>query len=187
MKDIEKDKKFPVKVDDKIYGPIQMDRIISDVKNGELTEKAKFWDGEDWVPVLLLTNDKQIIDDDWDDSTELSIDENGPPLNASSAWEDVTRKGRWIMMYGDHLVIEGGKMNIDDMNQIVVGEPRGGGIPLSKIINVHFKKLEKHVEIQASSFHKMYEVYSLKCFLSEEDSEELKKELEDANVRITSS
>ena len=36
---------FPVKVDDDVYGPIKIDRIISDVREGKLTDKAKFWAG----------------------------------------------------------------------------------------------------------------------------------------------
>mgnify|MGYP006982485869 FL=1 len=45
---------FPVKVDDEIYGPIAMERLVSDVKNGKLTNEARFWDGEEWVPVSIL-------------------------------------------------------------------------------------------------------------------------------------
>ena len=49
---------FPIKVDGKVYGPIEMNRIISDLKSGELTNQAKFWDGEDWVPISILLNEK---------------------------------------------------------------------------------------------------------------------------------
>ena len=113
------------------------------------------------------------------------IDENGPPLDASSAWEDAERKGRWLMIYGDHLVIEGGKMNQEDFNNIIMGEPTNGGIPISKLLNVSFNNVGENVEVKASSFHRMYEVYTLKCTLSKENSEELLKELEAANVRVT--
>ena len=66
------------------------------------------------------------------------------------------------------------------------GEPRSGGIPMKKLLNVTFKDNDRGVEVIASSFHKMYEVYSLKCCLSKDDSEELMKELMDAKVRILS-
>ena len=36
----------------------------------------------------------------------------------------------------------------------------------------------------ASSFHKMYGVYTLKCCLSKNDSNELMKELKEAEVRL---
>ena len=54
----------------------------------------------------------------------------------------------------------------------------------TKLINVTFKDSEKGVNILASSFHKMYEVYTLKCCLSKNDSNELMKELKEAEVRI---
>ena len=37
---------LPVKVGDDVYGPIALDRIIADVKNGKLTKSATFWDGQ---------------------------------------------------------------------------------------------------------------------------------------------
>ena len=108
---------FPVKVGNDVYGPIALDRIIADVKNGELTKNATFWDGEDWVPVSLLLEEnrpEQIWNEDnWIDKKEDVLLENGPPLPASSAWEDITRKGRWLMIYGDHLVIEGGDTKLE--------------------------------------------------------------------------
>ena len=45
---------YPVKVDDEIYGPIPIDRIINDVKNGELSKDATFLDNGDWIPVTLF-------------------------------------------------------------------------------------------------------------------------------------
>ena len=50
---------FPVKIGDDVYGPIPLERIISDVKKGDLTKSATFWDGEDWVPVSLLLEEKK--------------------------------------------------------------------------------------------------------------------------------
>ena len=35
---------FLVKVEEEVYGPIPLNRIINDVKNGELTKEATFFD-----------------------------------------------------------------------------------------------------------------------------------------------
>ena len=181
---------FLIKVDDEVYGPIPLDRIISDVEKGELTKNATFFDNGDWIPVSLLLEEKSFAkpwnEDNWVDKKENLLTEGGPPLPASSAWEDVTRKGRWLMIYGDHLVIEGGDMNFKSLGLMMEGEPLSGGIPMKKLINVTFKDNEKGVNILASSFHKMYEVYTLECCLSKDDSNELMNELKDANVRILS-
>ena len=48
---------FPVKVGDEIYGPIPLKRLVSDVKSGELTSEARIWDGNDWVPVSIVTGE----------------------------------------------------------------------------------------------------------------------------------
>ena len=112
--------------------------------------------------------------------------QGGPPLPTASAWEDVNRKGRWVMIYGDHLVIEGGNMNAKDVGRIMEGEPLSGGIPIQKLANVSFKDSNMGVVIKASSFHKMYEIYSLECCLSKDDSTKFMKELKQANVRIVS-
>ena len=181
---------FLIKVDDEVYGPIPLDRIISDVEKGKLTKNATFFDNGDWIPVSLLLEENMSTqtwnEDNWVDKKEDLLTENGPPLPASSAWEDVTRKGRWLMIYGDHLVIEGGDMNFKSLGLMMEGEPLSGGIPMKKLINVTFKDNEKGVNILASSFHKMYEVYTLECCLSKDDSNELMNELKDANVRILS-
>ena len=55
---------------------------------------------------------------------------------------------------------------------------------MKKLLNVTFRETNKGVTIIASSFHKMYEVYSLKCQVSKPDSKEILKELKDADVRI---
>ena len=80
--------------------------------------------------------------------------------------------------------MEGGRFSLKALESVMEGEPRHGGIPIKKIINVTFRENDKGVEVIASSFHKMYEVYSLKCCLTKQDSDELKKELEEVNVRI---
>ena len=90
------------------------------------------------------------------------------------------------MIYGDHLVIEGGTTNVKDVGRIMEGEPLSGGIPISKLVNVSFEDSNVGVVVKASSFHKMYEIYSLECCISKDDSEELMKELTAAKVRILS-
>ena len=108
----EEEQEFPVKVEGEIYVPISLKRIIDDLKNGELTKDALFWDGENWISVTLLQKEEfstQVWNDDnWIDKPDEILSEDGPPLPASSAWEDVLRKGKWMMFYGDHLVVEGG-------------------------------------------------------------------------------
>ena len=179
-----KKEEFPVKVGDDIYGPISLERLTSDVKNGKLTDQAKVWDGKDWVPISIVIGEGGWNDDGWDEKygTEEILD--GAPLPTTSAWKDVTREGRWIMIYGDHLVIEGGMVNTKDLGKIIEGEPLSGGIPLPKLLNVCFTDTNRGVKVIASSFHKMYEVYTLKCCLSKDDSYELLKELKEAKVRI---
>ena len=179
---------FSVKVGDQIYGPISMERLVSDVKSGELTSEARFWDGEEWVPISILSEkeDSTVWDDgEWDEDID-SIPPGGPPLPTTSAWEDVNRKGRWVMIYGDHLVIEGGTTNVKDVGRIMEGEPLSGGIPIPKLVNVSFEDSNVGVVVKASSFHKMYEIYSLECCISKDDSKELMKELTAAKVRILS-
>jgi len=179
---------FPVKVDDQVYGPISIERLVSDVKSGKLTNEARFWDGEEWVPVSILLEKGDSTgwdDDEWGEDIE-SVPQDGPPLPTTSAWEDVNRKGRWVMIYGDHLVIEGGTTNVKDVGRIMEGEPLSGGIPIPKLVNVSFKDSNMGVVIKASSFHKMYEIYSLESCLSKDDSAKFMNELKLANVRIVS-
>ncbi len=175
---------FPVKVGDEIYGPIAIERLILDVKEGKLTKEARFWDGEDWVPVSIILNEGDWNEDEWDNKISKDFMKDGPPIPASSAWKDCNREGRWAMIYGDHFVVEGGSLNKKDLMQMVKGEPASGGIPLKKIINVTFTEIDKGFKVRATSFHKMYEIYSLECCLSTEDTIELTKELEDAKVRV---
>ena len=182
--EMDANEEFPVKVGDEVYGPIPLERLISDVKNGELTSDARIWDGQDWVPVTILVGEDK-WNDNWVDES-IDVSQNGAPLPTTSAWEDVTRKGRWAMIYGDHLVIEGGMPNTSDIGRIMEGEPLSGGIPIKKLVNVSFKDSNMGVVIKASSFHKMYEIYSLECCLSKDDSTKFMKELKQANVRIVS-
>ena len=152
--------KYPVKVDNETYGPIPVERLISDVKSGELTNEAKFWDGEDWVPVTLLL-----------DETERKEEVN---LWNDDNWSNEPSEG----------ITENGGFETEDLGLLMEGEPRTGGIPMKKLLNVTFRETNKGVTIIASSFHKMYEVYSLKCQVSKPDSKEILKELKDADVRI---
>ena len=181
----EKDE-FPVKVGDDIYGPISLERLTTDLKNGNLTNQARVWDGEDWVPISIVVGEEIWDGDGWNEKYLGEEKLDGTPLPTTSAWKDVIREGRWIMIYGDHLVIEGGTVNAKDMGRIIEGEPLSGGIPLPKLLNVCFTETDRGIKVEASSFHKMYETYSLECCISKDDSEELMKELMDAKVRIRS-
>ena len=179
----EKDE-FPVKVYDDIYVPISLERLTTDLKNGNLTDQARVWDGEDWVPISIVVGDDIWDGDGWNEKYLGEEKLDGTPLPTTSAWKDVMREGRWIMIYGDHLVIEGGMVNAKDVGRIIEGEPLSGGIPLPKLLNVCFTETNRGVKIEASSFHKMYETYALECCISKDDSQELMKELMDAKVRI---
>ena len=181
----EKDE-FPVKVGDDIYGPISLERLTTDLKNGNLTNQARVWDGEDWVPITIVVGEEIWDGDGWNEKYLGEEKLDGTPLPTTSAWKDVIREGRWIMIYGDHLVIEGGTVNAKDMGRIIEGEPLSGGIPLPKLLNVCFTETDRGIKVEASSFHKMYETYALECCISKDDSEELMKELMDAKVRIRS-
>ena len=77
-------------------------------------------------------------------------------------------------------------INASDIGRIVEGEPLSGGIRLPKLLNVCFTETDRGVKVEASSFHKMYETYTLECCISKDDSEKLMKELMDAKVRIRS-
>ena len=178
------DEEFLVKVDDDVYGPISLERLTADVQNGKLTDLAKVWDGEAWVPISIVIGEGGWDGDDWDEKYGDEEKIEGAPLPTTSAWKDVIREGRWIMIYGDHLVIEGGMVNAKDVGRIIEGEPLSGGIPLPKLLNVCFTETNRGVKIEASSFHKMYETYALECCISKDDSQELMKELMDAKVRI---
>jgi hypothetical protein len=88
------------------------------------------------------------------------------------------------MIYGDHLVIEGGGFRKEQLGSILAGEPSEGGIPIPKILNVCITKFESYSQVEVSSFHNMYEVYTLVSFLSSEDTDSLVKELKNSEVRI---
>ena len=89
------------------------------------------------------------------------------------------------MIYGDHLVVEGGGFRKEEITSILAGEPREGGIPIVKILNVSITAFDNYSKIEISSFHKMYEVYTLVCNLSSPDTDALVKELKNSEVRIS--
>ncbi len=183
MSDSDVEPEYLVKVDDEVYGPISETRLVEDLGKGTLSKDARFWDGDDWLPIGFLLEGNVWNDDGWGESTELNVD--GPPLPAALAWKDTQVKGRWLMIYGDHLVIEGGGFRREEIGAILTGEPREGGIPIPKILNVSITDCDVYSKIEISSFHKMYEVYTLICNLSKEDTDSLVKELENSKVRIS--
>ena len=182
MSDSDIDQEYLVKVDDEVYGPISEERLIEDLGKGELSKDARFWDGEDWLPIGFLLENNIWNEDDWGETKEIVID--GPPLPANLAWKDTKVDGRWLMIYGDHLVVEGGGFRKEDIGSLFTGEPREGGIPIPKILNVSITKYDTDSKIEISSFHKMYEVYTLVCNLNSKDTDSLVKELTNSDVRI---
>ena len=183
MSDSEVKQEYLVKVNDEVYGPIPEERLIDDLGKGQLSKDARFWDGEDWLPIEFLLENNIWNEDDWGESKEITTD--GPPLPASLAWKDVKVKGRWLMIYGDHLVVEGGGFRKEDISSILTGEPREGGVPIVKILNVSITKIDDYSKVEISSFHKMYEVYDLVCNLNSADTDALVKELNNSKVRIS--
>tara|TARA_Y100001968_G_scaffold325842_1_gene367802 strand:+ start:772 stop:1341 length:570 start_codon:yes stop_codon:yes gene_type:complete len=183
MSDSDINQEYLVKVDDEVYGPIPEERLIEDLGKGELSKDARFWDGEDWLPIGFLLENNVWNGDDWGKSKEITTD--GPPLPANLAWKDTKVDGRWLMIYGDHIVVEGGGFRKEDISSLLTGEPSEGGIPIPKILNVSINKYENYSKIEISSFHKMYEVYTLVCNLTSEDTDSLVKELKTSDVRIS--
>ena len=183
MSDSEIEQEYLIKVDDEVYGPIPEKRLIDDLGKGELSKDARFWDGEDWLPVGFLLENNIWNEDDWGEPKEVVTD--GPPLPASLAWKDVKVEGRWLMIYGDHLVVEGGGFRQGKISSLLKGEPSDGGIPIVKILNVSITAFDDYSKVEISSFHKMYEVYTLICNLSSSDTDDLVKELNNSKVRIS--
>ena len=87
MSDSEIDQEYLVKVDDEVYGPIPEKRLVDDLGKGELSKDARFWDGEDWLPIGFLLENNLWNEDEWGEPKEVVAE--GPPLPASLAWEDV--------------------------------------------------------------------------------------------------
>ncbi len=182
MSDSDIEQEYLVKLDDQVYGPIPEERLIDDLGKGQLSKDARFWDGEDWLPIEFLLENNVWNEDDWGESKEIITD--GPPLPASLSWKDVKVKGRWLMIYGDHLVVEGGGFRKENISSLLTGESREGGVPIVKILNVSITKFDDYSKVEISSFHKMYEVYNLVCNLNSKDTDALVKELKNSKVRI---
>ena len=183
MSDLDSEQEYLVKVDEEVYGPIPEKRLVQDLGSGQLSKEARFWDGEDWLPIGFLLQNNVWNEDDWGEQEDIILD--GPPLPANLAWKDVKIKDRWLMIYGDHLVIEGGGFRKEDLTSILTGEPSEGGIPIVKILNVSITKFSDYSKIEISSFHKMYEVYTLVSNLNNSDTDALVKELTNSKVRIS--
>ena len=67
MSDSEIDQEYLVKVDDEVYGPIPEKRLVDDLGKGELSKDARFWDGEDWLPIGFLLENNLWNEDKWGD------------------------------------------------------------------------------------------------------------------------
>ena len=67
MSDSEIDQEYLVKVDDEVYGPIPEKRLVDDLGKGELSKDARFWDGEDWLPLGFLLEYNLWNEDEWGD------------------------------------------------------------------------------------------------------------------------
>ena len=83
MSDSDVEPEYLVKVDDEVYGPISETRLVEDLGKGTLSKDARFWDGDDWLPIGFLLEGNVWNDDGWGESTELNVD--GPPLPAALA------------------------------------------------------------------------------------------------------
>ena len=94
------------------------------------------------MPIGFLLENNIWNEDDWGERKEITTD--GPPLPANLAWKDTTVDDRWLMIYGDHVVVEGGGFRKEDISSLFTGEPREGGIPISKILNVSIDKYEDY-------------------------------------------
>ena len=85
MSDSEIEQEYLVKVDGEVYGPISEKRLVDDLGKGELSKDARFWDGEDWLPVGFLLEGNLWNEDQWGEPNEVVTE--GPPLPASLAWK----------------------------------------------------------------------------------------------------
>ena len=70
MNDSDIEQEYLVKVDDEVYGPISEERLIDDLGKGQLSKDARFWDGEDWLPIEFLLENNIWNEDDWGESKE---------------------------------------------------------------------------------------------------------------------
>ena len=188
---------YPVRVGDETYGPVPVSRLRTDLERGELSHAAHLWDGSRWVPaaVLLATQlgsmPGSVSEDDWSDErgrwAGVPEDER-PPLPASRAWPTVDHPGRWLMLYGDVLVLDGGTATAWELLDQFAGRATTGGIPVDGLVNVTLAPAGGAeggpVAIEACGIEGMYEVFTLRCRLSAADATELRRELERDEVRV---
>ena len=190
---------YPVRVGDETYGPVPVSRLRADLERGELSHAAHLWDGSRWVPaaVLLalppdaLPSEGSVSEDDWSGErghwAGVPEDER-PPLPASRAWPVVGHRGRWLMLYGDILVLDGGTATAWELLDQFAGRATTGGIPVDGLVNVTLAPAGGAeggpVAIEACGIEGMYEVFTLRCRLSAADAAELRSELERDEVRI---
>jgi hypothetical protein len=194
---------YPVRVGDETFGPVPVSRLRADLERGELSHAAHLWDGSRWVPaaVLLaaapdtLLSEGSVSEDDWSGErgrwAGVPEDER-PPLPASRAWPVLGRRGRWLMLYGDVLVLDGGKPTTRELLDQLTGRATTGGIPLDGLINVTLAPAggasggadTDQVAVEACGIEGMYEVFALHCRLSAADAAELRRELERDEVRV---
>ena len=182
---------YPVKVGDETYGPIPASRLRADLDSGKLSHSALIWDGKRWVPaVALLAVPADVFSSDGGASDEGWSGERGrwagmsedkrPPLPASRAWPAVDHPGRWLMLYGDVLVLDGGTPTAGELLDRFAGRATTGGIPVDGLVNVTLAPAggaEGPIAVEACGIEGMYEVFTLRCQLSVEDAAELRSEL----------
>ena len=190
---------YPVRVGDETFGPVPVSRLRADLERGELSHAAHIWDGKRWVPaaVLLalppdaLPSEGSVSEDDWSGErghwAGVPEDER-PPLPASRAWPVVGHRGRWLMLYGDILGLDGGTPTAWELLDRLAGRATTGGIPVDGLVNVTLAPAGGAeggpVAVEACGIEGMYEIFTLRCRLSAADAAELRSELERDEVRI---
>ena len=190
---------YPVRVGDETFGPVPVSRLRADLERGELSHAAHIWDGKRWVPaaVLLalppdaLPSEGSVSEDDWSGERGYWAgvpEDERPPLPASRAWPVVGHRGRWLMLYGDVLVLDGGTPTARELLDQFAGRATTGGIPVDGLVNVTLAPAGGAeggpVVVEACGIEGMYEVFTLRCRLSAADAAELRSELERDEVRI---
>jgi|TARA_Y100000310_G_scaffold170865_1_gene171016 hypothetical protein len=196
---------YPVRVGDATFGPMPVSRLRADLESGALSHAAHFWDGNRWAPAVALlaippgsapgeggaagaAGVAAAEADDWSEETGRWAgvpQAERPPLPASRAWPVVGHRGRWLMLYGDVLVLDGGTPTARELLDQFAGRAPTGGIPLDGLVNVTLIPAGGGaVAVEACGIEGMYEVFALRCRLSAADATELRAELERDEVRV---